>query len=176
MPLSGAQLELYDTTSRDDAAAFVNLAAAAAAAAAEGGADLLELSTSIEPAASALYDRYDLEVSSMQLLLAPAAANWRSAQVQVQQRLHLVYQFGVSLQLHTCILPPDSHPFQHFVVSGALSKAGAPSLNVRLSTAQLRKLNAILDAAFSPAALAATNSPRPPLPLTGCASTVRPTR
>ena len=52
----------------------------------------------------------------------------------------------MSLQLHTCILPPDSHPFQHFVVSGALSKAGAPSLNVRLSTAQLRKLNAILDA------------------------------
>ena len=139
----------------EDVGAQAALAAAAAAAAA-GGADLLELSTSIEPAASALYDRYDLEVSSTQLLLAPAAANWRSAQVQVQQRLHLVYQFGVSLQLHTCILPPDSHPFQHFVVSGALSKAGAPSLNVRLSTAQLRKLNAILDAAFSPAAVAAT--------------------
>ena len=90
-----------------DVGAQAATAAAAAAAAAEGGADLLELATSIDPAASALYDRYDLEVSSMQVLLAPAAAAWRSAQVQVRQRLHLVYQFGVSLQLHTCILPPD---------------------------------------------------------------------
>ena len=65
-----------------DVAAQAALAASAAASGGRAGDELLRLGDSIEPAASALYDRYELEVSSVQVLLAPADSAWRSAQVR----------------------------------------------------------------------------------------------
>ena len=93
---------------------------------------------------AALFDRYALELSSMQVLVAPADVDWRSQVEQLRRKLHVVYQFGLQLELRTCILPPGSHAFDQFIVSGALSDKGSPSINVRLSTNQLRTVSGII--------------------------------
>ena len=99
----------------------------------------------VDPMAAALYDRFHVGVSAIQVLLAPAKAEWRLP--KVQQRLQLVYQFGLDLSLYTCILPPGGHPFEQLVVTAALAE-GAPSpSSLRLSSSQLRALRAIARAA-----------------------------
>ena len=86
----------------------------------------------MDPMAAALYDRFHVGVSAIQVLLATAKAEWRLP--KVQQRLQLVYQFGLDLSLYTCILPPGGHPFEQLVVTAALAEGDAPSLSLRLSS------------------------------------------
>ena len=99
----------------------------------------------VDPMAAALYDRFHVGVSAIQVLLATAKAEWRLP--KVQQRLQLVYQFGLDLSLYTCILPPGGHPFEQLVVTAALAEGDAPSLSLRLSSPQLCALRAIVRAA-----------------------------
>ena len=60
----------------------------------------------VDPMAAALYDRFHVGVSAIQVLLATAKAEWRLP--KVQQRLQLVYQFGLDLSLYTH--PPSRRP------------------------------------------------------------------
>ena len=94
-----------------------------------------------------LYDRYELEVRSLQALLTPMDVDWRSPAVAIERQLHLVYEFGLSVQLHNCILPKGTHKLPQVVVLGGLSEHGARSLNVRLSKAQLGALASIFRSA-----------------------------
>ena len=79
----------------------------------------------------------------MQVLIAPADCDWQSESEQLRRKLHVLYQFGLALELRMCILPSQSHSLDQFIVTGALSERGSPSINVRLSTAQLRTLTTI---------------------------------
>ena len=72
------------------------------------------------------------------MLIAPAHVDWQSEAEQLRRKLHVIYRFGLELSLRVCILPVGSHAFDQFVVSGALSERGSPSINVRLSTSQLQ--------------------------------------
>ena len=92
----------------------------------------------------ALYDKYAVELSSMQVLLAPADVAWRVEWEQLRRKLHVVYQFGLQLELKSCILPAGAHALEQFIVSGRLADSGSPSINVRLSSRQLRTLTTIL--------------------------------
>ena len=126
------EIALHSTVGDTDAAA-VEIADPAAAASAVGGVD-----------SSALYDRFNLELSSMQVLIAPADVDWQDEREQLRRRLHVLYRFGLDLELRMCILPSASHALDQFIITGALSERGSPSINVRLSTAQLRTLTAIV--------------------------------
>ena len=92
----------------------------------------------------ALYDRYAVDLSSIQVLMAPADVAWRIEWEQLQRKLHIVYQFGLQLELRSCILPAGSHALEQFLVNGKLADSGSPSINVRLSARQLRTLTTIL--------------------------------
>ncbi|KOO28183.1 vacuolar protein sorting-associated protein vps13 [Chrysochromulina tobinii] len=92
----------------------------------------------------ALYDRYAVDLSSIQVLMAPADVAWRIEWEQLQRKLHIVYQFGLQLELCSCILPAGSHALEQFLVNGKLADSGSPSINVRLSARQLRTLTTIL--------------------------------
>jgi len=78
-------------------------------------------------------------------MLAPADADWRSAAVAMRERFHLVYQFGLSAKLRVCALPPGGgHTLPQVIASASLADEGARALSMRISTSQLRALNAIL--------------------------------
>ena len=91
-------------------------------------------------ATAALYDQYAVELSSMQVLMAPADVAWRSEWEQVRQKLHVVHKFGLQLELRSCILPAGAHGLEQFLVTGALSNGVSPSIEVRLNSRQLRTL------------------------------------
>ena len=55
-----------------------------------------------------LYDRFDLEVRSMQVILAPADSPWRSLDEGADPGYHVVYPFGLHFELRRCVLPPRS--------------------------------------------------------------------
>ena len=75
----------------------------------------------------ALYDRFALELTSMQVLIAPADVPWQSEEAQRTRKLHLINQFGLQLELKMCILPSGSHSLDQFIVTGALSEKSPPS-------------------------------------------------
>eukprot|EP01133_Synstelium_polycarpum_P011523 gene11523-13446_t len=80
------------------------------------------------------YDKFNLSLESVQLVLTNDMQNWNDKRTQAEQKTHIINQFDVHLRLLSCI-QQDSLTLTKIKVSGEL-----PMLNIHLSDRKAKQL------------------------------------
>lgn len=86
-----------------------------------------------------LYDRYAVELSSLQVLVGRARDNWQYAHTKATSSLHLLDRFSISVALERRVVPTRDPLYPTATLAGSL-----PALSVHLSEQKLRAVRAVL--------------------------------
>ncbi|XP_077994048.1 intermembrane lipid transfer protein VPS13A-like isoform X3 [Glandiceps talaboti] len=91
----------------------------------------------IEELLNKAYDKFNIQLESMQVLLARPGEDWKSARSEPQSSLHIIEPTGINVQLQKCMIPNDVR-MPMIKISGEL-----PSLCVNVSDKKVHELIAI---------------------------------
>ncbi|XP_053625592.1 intermembrane lipid transfer protein Vps13D isoform X2 [Plodia interpunctella] len=86
-----------------------------------------------------LYDRYNIELSDLQILVGRARDNWKYAHTRSSSSLHLLDRFSISLQAERRVVATADPQFPTATLRGSL-----PALVVHLSEHKLAAARAVL--------------------------------
>uniref|UniRef100_A0A6I8N041 Vacuolar protein sorting 13 homolog C n=2 Tax=Ornithorhynchus anatinus TaxID=9258 RepID=A0A6I8N041_ORNAN len=92
--------------------------------------------SSLEEIMDKAYDRFDVEIKSVQLLFGKAGENWKKARFQHPSTLHILQPMDIHVELAKAMVEKDSR-MARFKVAG-----GLPLMHVRISD---QKMKGVLD-------------------------------
>ncbi|XP_033127425.1 vacuolar protein sorting-associated protein 13A-like [Anneissia japonica] len=88
---------------------------------------------SLEELMKKSYDRFNMDLKSVQIILANQGDDWQAARKQIQSPLHLLQPLNLQIALHKCLVEDNRMPKVR--ISGEL-----PSLDVDISDKKLKDL------------------------------------
>ncbi|GAM18638.1 hypothetical protein SAMD00019534_018130 [Acytostelium subglobosum LB1] len=80
------------------------------------------------------YDKFNISLESIQLLLVNDTKSWNDKRVQIEQKTHIIDKFDVHLQIHSCV-QQDSITLTKLKVHGEL-----PQLSILVSDSKIKQL------------------------------------
>ncbi|XP_046964855.1 vacuolar protein sorting-associated protein 13D [Vanessa cardui] len=101
---------------------------------------------------TSLYERYNIELSELQILVGRARDNWKYAHTKSTSALHLLDRFSISLQAERRVVATSEPQYPRLALCGSL-----PALVAHLSEHKLAAVRAVL-ASAAPAAPAAPDA------------------
>ncbi|XP_049761829.1 intermembrane lipid transfer protein VPS13C isoform X1 [Elephas maximus indicus] len=96
-------------------------------------------SSSLEEIMDKAYDRFDVEIKSMQLLFARAEENWKKYRFQHPSTMHILQPMDIHVELAKAMVEKDIR-MARFKVSG-----GLPLMHVRLSDQKMKDVLCLID-------------------------------
>ncbi|XP_078056331.1 intermembrane lipid transfer protein VPS13C isoform X2 [Mustelus asterias] len=108
---------------------------------------------SLEEILERAYEKFDVELRSVQLLFSKPGQDWKSAQKQCSSSQHILQPMDVKVQLSRAIVEKDTR-MPKFKVSGEL-----PLLHVRMSDQKMKSVFELADSIPLPQSLSFSKSP-----------------
>ncbi|XP_075387538.1 intermembrane lipid transfer protein VPS13C isoform X2 [Tenrec ecaudatus] len=108
--------------------------------------------SSLEEIMDKAYDKYDVEIKSVQLLFARAEENWKKCRFQHPSTMHILQPMDIHVELAKAMVEKDSR-MSRFKVSG-----GLPLMHVRISDQKMKDVLCLIDSITLPQK---TTSPSP---------------
>ncbi|XP_051898323.1 intermembrane lipid transfer protein VPS13C isoform X1 [Pristis pectinata] len=108
---------------------------------------------SLEEILKRAYEKFDVELRSVQLLFSKPGQDWKSARKQNSSSQHILQPLDVKVQLSRAIVEKDSR-IPKFKVSGEL-----PLLHVKITDEKLRSVCQLADSIPLPPSLSSSSSP-----------------
>ncbi|CAH0718677.1 unnamed protein product, partial [Brenthis ino] len=105
---------------------------------------------------TSLYDRYNIELSELQILVGRARDNWKYAHTKPTSALHLLDRFSISLQAERRVLATADPRYPRLALAGQL-----PALVAHLSEHKLAAVRAVAARLAPPPPAAPAPPPRP---------------
>ncbi|XP_041037247.1 vacuolar protein sorting-associated protein 13C isoform X5 [Carcharodon carcharias] len=110
-------------------------------------------SYSLEEILERAYEKFDVELRSVQLLFSKPGQDWKSAQKQCSSSQHILQPMDIKVQLSRAIVEKDTR-IPKFKVSGEL-----PLLHVRMSDQKIRSVCELADSIPFPQSSLSSRSP-----------------
>ncbi|XP_067871286.1 intermembrane lipid transfer protein VPS13C [Heterodontus francisci] len=110
-------------------------------------------SLSLEEILERAYEKFDVELRSVQLLFSRSGQDWKSARKECSSSQHILQPMDVKVQLSRAIVEKDAR-MPKFKVSGEL-----PLLHVRMSDQKIRSVCELADSIPFPRSLSSSRSP-----------------
>ncbi|XP_062927043.1 intermembrane lipid transfer protein VPS13C isoform X1 [Mobula hypostoma] len=111
------------------------------------------LSLSLEEILGRAYEKFFVELRSVQLLFSKPGQDWKSARKQYSSSQHILQPLDVKMQLSRAIVEKDSR-IPKFKISGEL-----PLLHVKVTDEKLRNVYELADSIPLPPSLSSSSSP-----------------
>ncbi|XP_065918579.1 intermembrane lipid transfer protein VPS13C-like isoform X2 [Dysidea avara] len=88
----------------------------------------------LEELSEAFYDKFDVKVQNVQIIVAGKGDNWEEARSSGKSKLHVLEKIAVDLQLKKCLLSNDTR------LPGMIIDGNLPSLQLSLSDKKLTEI------------------------------------